>query len=150
MSHEGAGPATQQAAGEHSISKTIVTRTRLSIEFDDEAKVIRISTPGGQRITLDDTARSVTLQDVSNNQVTLAPEGITLRSSGNVTIQAGGALKLDAVQGVSVRAQGSDVSIGGMNITAQAEVALKATSNMTAELSGGATTTVRGGMVMIN
>lgn len=130
--------------------KAIVSRSQVSIEIDEDAKRIRISTPGGQSITLDDAARSVTVLDANNNQVTLAPEGMTLRAARNLTIQAGGQLTLAGDQGVSIRAASGDATVDAINVTAHALTALKAVGDMTAELNSRTQTTVRGAMVMIN
>lgn len=130
--------------------KAIVTRSRLGIEFDEEAQVLRIRTAGGQFVTLDDPKRSVTLQNNNDDLITLSPEGMTLHSNGNLTIKTDGVLTLDGAQGVSIRSQAGDVSVKGESVTVHAYTELKATGGAIAELSSSMETTVRGALVKIN
>jgi len=143
-------PVTPDVYNNNNNRKAIVTRSRLSIEFDEEAQVLCIRTAGGQCVILDDPKRSVTLQNNNDDLITLSPEGMTLHSNGNLTIKTGGVLTLDGTQGVSIRSQAGDVSVEGGSVTAYAHFALKATGGASAELSSGMETTVRGALVRIN
>ena len=58
--------------------------------LDDNAKAVRITTPAGKRITLDEKANVITVEDDNKNVVTLDKDGITLNSGGDVTIEATG------------------------------------------------------------
>ena len=49
-----------------------------------------IMTPGGQKIALNDTRRSIRFEDQQGSYVELAPKGVTLHSSAPLTIEAPG------------------------------------------------------------
>jgi hypothetical protein len=54
----------------------------------DETTSLVIATPGGQRITLDDSPGSVGIEDANGNSVTLATSGLTINASAKVTLNA--------------------------------------------------------------
>lgn len=97
-------------------TKSLVTRGGLTIDFDDEKKVVTVSTPGGHRLALDDDAGAITFEDSSGNRVTMAQPGITIESAtdltiaaaGQVTVEAGGAIDLTAATDITV--EGQDVT----------------------------------------
>lgn len=82
--------------------RAIVTKSGLVLGFDDRDKVVRITTPSGKRLTLDEGANAITLEDENRNVLTLDANGITLSSGGDVTIEAAGHLVL---QGQTVDVQ---------------------------------------------
>ncbi len=130
-------------------TKAIVTKTELKIEFDDEKKVITITTPGNNKIVLSDEDKSILLQDQNNNKVELGESGITLDSPKDISITAKGKITLDATSDASVSSK-ANVSVEGMNVDLSAKTALTAKGNASAELSASGQTTVKGAMVMIN
>jgi uncharacterized protein involved in type VI secretion and phage assembly len=71
--------------------KSIVSRKGIRITLDDTdgAVVLRLQTPGGQQVTLDDAARSAKLADANGNSLELAPGKVTLTAAANLTITAG-------------------------------------------------------------
>jgi uncharacterized protein involved in type VI secretion and phage assembly len=133
--------ARANAAEETNRLKTIVTRSKLKLAFDDEDKIVTIETPGGARVTLDDKAKVVKLADQNGNTVELGSAGITLKSPKDITLEATGKVAIKATQ---------DATIEGMNVAATAQVGATVKGSATAELSASAQVTVKGALVMIN
>ncbi len=121
--------------------KGIITRAALRIDFDDDKKILKLSTPGGHSITMDDDAMELTLADMNGNSVTFSSSGIAIESDMDITITATGKVEATATQ---------DATISGMNVTCIADIGFTAEGNATAELSASGSTTVKGGVVQIN
>jgi len=137
------------AADEKNNTKSIVTREKLKINFDEEKKIITVTTPGNNSIVLSDDAKSITLKDQNGNTVTLDSNGITLKSASDINLKATGSCNIEATGAVSIKSQ-QDVKVAGLNISNQAQMSFEAKGNINAELSASAQTTVKGGIVMIN
>jgi len=82
-------PTSMDSAGNNNI-KLLCSRNGVKITLDDTqgSEQLVVQTPGQQQITLQDGARTITIQDSNGNEITTGPSGITLQSSGTVTIQA--------------------------------------------------------------
>jgi Rhs element Vgr protein len=129
--------------------KSIVTRCKARLEFNDEDKVITVSTPGANTVVLSDEAKSIVLADQNGNKVRLEEAGITLESPKDIKIDAKGAITVSSVGALTLSAK-ADVKVGGLNVSCEAQVGLTAKGSATAELSAAGQTTVKGAMVMIN
>lgn len=121
--------------------KAIVTRSDLQIRFDDDAKSLTLSTPGGHSVVLDDDAAVIKLEDSHGNAITMGSDGITLKSVAAINITAAGP--------VDVAAEG-DATLSGANVSCNADASFEATGGAEATLSGGAQAKVVGALVMIN
>lgn len=129
--------------------KALVTREKMRIEFDEEKKIITVSTPGKNTVELSDDGKHIKLTDPNKNEITMDKDGITLSSAKDITLKAKGNIKLDATMKLSGTAK-QDVSLEGLNVKVQAKVGATVKGNATAELSASGQTTVKGAMVMIN
>jgi Rhs element Vgr protein len=67
--------------------KGIVTKKSLKILFDDEKKLIEISTPNGNSLKLSEEAQGINLVDENGNTMTMNAQGLKLESPKNITIQ---------------------------------------------------------------
>ena len=130
-------------------TKAIVTRSELKIEFDEEKKVITITTPANNKMVFNDEKKTILVQDQNDNKVELKPEGIEMSSPKDIEIKATGNIHLQADANIEVKATG-DVDVKGMNVNQNADAAFTAKGNASAELSASGQTTVKGAMVMIN
>jgi len=112
----------------------------MHISFNDQTKTIKIDTPDGNSITLDEKGKSIEIVDQSNNKITMKPAGISLESAKNIDIKAGAVLTL---------AGGTSLSIGApsLSVKADADVSI---SGATAKLSGQGPTEITGLPVKIN
>ena len=113
--------------------KGIFSRENLKLLFDDEKKSIQLTTPAGKKITLDEAAGTVQLEDEHRNKVTMKSSGVTVESGANLTLKAAGTLSLQAAQ---------------LSLSANASLAVKATGSLQLESSG--TAVLKGAVVMIN
>jgi len=127
--------------------KALVTRSRLKLSFDDEKKIITITTPAGNTLCLNDDAKYIDIKDQNDNEIKLSSSGISISSYNDVTIN-GRNIKLTATGNISLSAQG-DVTAKGLNVALTANIGF-AGKGATAEVSGTGQTTIKGGIVMIN
>jgi uncharacterized protein involved in type VI secretion and phage assembly len=114
--------------------KVYQSRSKMKLSFNDDTKVIELSTPAGNKITLDEKAKTVAIVDQNKNKIEMSPDGITIESCKELTLKAKTDLKLDATKGLD----------------AKSGQALKLEGTASAEISSSATTTLKGGMVQIN
>ncbi len=84
-----APPASMDSAGSNN-TKLFCSRNGVKITLDDTtgSEALIVQTPGGQQITLQDGAATITIEDSNGNTVETGPSGVTITSSGTVTIQA--------------------------------------------------------------
>ncbi|PHJ97706.1 hypothetical protein VF09_35570, partial [Nostoc linckia z9] len=67
--------------------KGIVTKKSLKILFDDEKKLIEISTPNGNSLKLSEEAQGINLVDENGNTMTMNAQGLKLESPEDITLQ---------------------------------------------------------------
>ncbi|MDP4209273.1 MAG: type VI secretion system tip protein VgrG [Bacteroidota bacterium] len=147
--YSSAKPAAAKPADNNNYIKSIITKSKLKISFDDEKKILKIETPGGNSITLSDEAKSIEIVDQNSNSLKMTSSGINLQSNKDITLKATGNITLDATGKLNLTAK-QDVAVSGMNVNNTAQVGFTAKGNATAEISASGQTTVKGGIVMIN
>lgn len=130
-------------------TKAIVTREKMIIEFDEEKKVITLTTPAKNQVVIDDGNKHIKLSDQHKNEILMDKEGIHLSSSKNIQLKAKGSILLDAVNKAEIKAK-NDVAVEGLNVKISAKIGATVKGTATAELSASGQTTVKGAMVMIN
>ncbi|MEG1748349.1 MAG: type VI secretion system tip protein VgrG, partial [Tannerellaceae bacterium] len=81
--------------------KAIVTREKMRIEFDEEKKVITLSTPGKNTVEINDDGKHIKLTDQHKNEITMDSSGITLSSAKDITLKAKGNITMDATMKLS-------------------------------------------------
>ncbi|HCL05948.1 MAG TPA: Rhs element Vgr protein [Chitinophagaceae bacterium] len=137
-------------ADENNYIKSIITKAKLKITFDDEKKVMKFETPGANSITISDEDKSILIKDQNGNSVKMSSAGIDLDSAKDINLKSKGAISIKATTKVAIEASGGDVELKGLNIKNTAQVGFTAKGTATAELSASGQTTVKGAMVMIN
>lgn len=125
-------PAPLQAA-EANPQKGFITRSKIKLLFDDEKKIVTVTTPGEQSIVIDDDAGKVTIKDKNSNKIEMSSDGIVVESGKDMKFKASG-----------------DISFEGTNISSKASAQLKAEGSAGAELKAGGNMVVKGAMVQIN
>ncbi|HYF32557.1 MAG TPA: type VI secretion system tip protein VgrG [Chitinophagaceae bacterium] len=140
MLHSSAKPAPITAKNVNH-EKGFTTRSKMHISFNDDKKTIKIDTPAGNYITLDESAQKIELKDQNKNVITMDATGITIESPKQVTIKAGTNLTLEAALQFAIKAT-------SLSAKAQADVTVE--GNASAKVSSSGMTTVKGSLVMIN
>ncbi|TCI93209.1 type VI secretion system tip protein VgrG [Tenacibaculum sp. M341] len=132
MLHSSTKPAPITAADDNH-EKGLVTRSEMKMIFNDDKISYVLETPAGKKVTLDEDAGIVQLEDEHSNIMTFNDSGITIESAGDITIKASG-----------------DLNMEGTNVNVKASAALKAEGGSGAEVSSGANTVIKGAQVQIN
>lgn len=132
MLNSSAKPAAIVASNDNH-EKGFVTRSELQLLFNDETAVIQLSTPNGNQFELSEEDGAIKLEDENGNKLLMDQDGIHLESAKDLNIKASGDINLDA-----------------NNINASASQNFKAEGSSGAELSSGASTTIKGSIVQIN
>lgn len=113
--------------------KGFVTRSEMKFIFDDDKKSLVIETPAGKKISVDEDAGIIQLEDENSNIVTLNADGINIESGADLTIKATG-----------------DIKIEGTNVEIAANAEFKAEGSAGTKISSSAITTIEGSLVKIN
>ena len=117
------------------------SRSELKVLFDDENKIITISTPGGNSIVITEKDKGIIVTDQNNNLLEMKPEGITIKSPKDIKIEAAGKIEIKATQ---------DLSMEGLNVKGKANAQLSMEGTAGAKLSTSAIAVVKGSLVQIN
>ncbi len=125
-------PAPLTAADDNN-EKGFVTRSAMKMIFNDDKISYTLETPAGKKVTLDEDADVITIEDDHANIFTLNSDGVTMQSAGDISIKASG-----------------DVNIEGANINLKASAQFKAEGSSGSEVSSGAITVIKGSQVKIN
>lgn len=132
MLHSSAKPAPIDATDDNH-EKGFVTRSEMRLHFDDDKKEVTLDTPEGNKLVLSEDSGSILIQDQNDNKALFDSAGINVESPGDITIKASG-----------------NVTIEGTNVDVKASAQLKGEGSSGAELSSGGTTVVKGSIVQIN
>lgn len=132
MLHSGKNASPIPASDDNN-EKGFVTRSEMKFIFDDDKKSVTIETPGGKKITLDEDAGELKLEDENSNVITMDSNGISMSSNGDIEIKATG-----------------DLNLEGMNVNIKANAEFKAEGSAGAEVSTSAIAVLKGSLVQIN
>lgn len=130
--------------------KALYTKAGSFLDFNDEDKIITLSTPGGNKLVLDDKNGQIQLVDQNGNSIQMESSGITVKSPKDINVQATQAISLKGDTGITAKSSSGDVAATGTNISLTANAQLTAKGSASAEIDGGAQLTLKGAMVMIN
>ncbi|WP_289659398.1 type VI secretion system tip protein VgrG [Flavobacterium panacagri] len=130
--------------------KAIVSKSGISVKFDDENKIWTVATPNKNTIIISDKDKKITIQDENENSIVMSSSGIDLSSQKNINITANQKVSIKGNQGVDIQSSGGDISLKGLNIKENADMQYSAQGGQTAQVSGGMQLTLKGAMVMIN
>ncbi len=101
--------------------------------FDDDKKSLTIETPIGKKITIDEDAGKIQIEDNHNNKIVMNSDGIS--------IESGAKLVLKAVQ---------DVQVEGLNVNQKANANFKIEGQSQTQVSSTADLVIQGAFVRIN
>ena len=96
-------------ANDKNPEKGIVTRSGMKLVFDDEKKLLIISTSDDNVITINEQDKFVEVKDANKNIVKLSSDGISLESGKDVIIKSTGDVKIQASGNVEIKGAKIDV-----------------------------------------
>ena len=131
------------------VARPVVTTTSAEEEEAPQA-VVAITTAGGNQLTFSDEAGTILLQDQHANQILLSEDGVLVKSSKDLNLEAPGSINITADQHLNLWAKQGNLRAKGITVDLDAQASLKAQGGASAELSAGGNTTVKGAIVMIN
>lgn len=143
-------PNEQLNPAEKNSMKAIVSKSGIKIEFDDENEVFTIITPHKNQMVLSDQDKFITIKDQNSNSIIMSDEGITIKSSKNINIEASEKLTLKGTTGVVIESFAGEISEQALNIKHNADMSYLAQGSAQAELKSSGETTIKGAMVTIN
>lgn len=133
MLHSSAHPPPEEASDDNHI-KGYYSRSGMRILFDDDKTALKIDTPGGNEISLDDDAGEIALTDSNGNKIRMSSAGINISSAGKLTLKASSDI----------------VAEGQTNVELKAGAQWKAEGSAGAEINSSGITVVKGSLVQIN
>jgi Rhs element Vgr protein len=129
--------------------KALVTRSKMEVNFNDKDVILKISTPGGRYVELDDKAGTVTVTDPNANKLVMKSDTVELISAANMTIKSAANMTIDCGANLTIKAAVKcDTSAVQINTTASGQLALA--SNGMGSLKAAAILEVNGALVKIN
>jgi hypothetical protein len=140
MCHSSAKPAPEPASDDNH-HKGYLSRSKIRLHFDDDAKSVLLETPAGNKLALSEADQRITIADQSGNSITLDTDGITLTSANNLILKAANKIAIDGASNVELKAQTWFKAAGGLS----AEI-----SGPSTKISGDASTVIQGAIVRIN
>jgi Rhs element Vgr protein len=140
-------PAPETPDEENTI-KTLVTKSKLQLKFDDKNKVITILTPGGNTIVLSDQDKGITITDQNSNKIEMNDSGIVVESQSNLTLKASQEVK---IEGATISVNGSEsISNTGGTVSITGNQSTSITGSAECSVSSDGQMSVKGAMVMVN
>ena len=131
--------------------KAFLTKSKLTIEFDDKDKKITISSPKKNSIVINEKAKGIIITDQNKNIIKTSASGIDLTSKKNIKITANGTVTITGKKGVTVNAKsGAGLKLAGSKINIAAKVGLTANGGTKAGLVAKGKVTIKGASVGIN
>ncbi|MEM9594568.1 MAG: type VI secretion system tip protein VgrG, partial [Acidobacteriota bacterium] len=120
-------------AAEDNPQKAYVSREGLTLLFDDAEGILRLETPGGNRLTLSDADGGLTLEDQNGNRLEMGSDGIVLHSAKSLGLSAE-----------------TDLAASGLEVNLEASTGFSAKGGATAEVTSDGPLTLQGAVVQIN
>ena len=135
MLHSSAKAAPLQGSNDNH-EKVYQTRSKMKISFNDDTKVMALSTPGGNTVTLSEEDKGIAIVDQNGNKIEMTPDGITIESAKAITIKAGTELLLNRGHRSAAKPAPSEAArIGHARFGAKGGTDLKLEGTASAELS---------------
>jgi len=152
-----------QEPDEKNTHKTILTKSKLKLDFDDENKIITLETPAENKLVINDKEKSITCTDQHSNSWEMNEDGITISSNKNITMKATSDISIQA-QNISLKADNginqksvsntvtadNELNLKGLNVSVKADASLSAQAQASTEIKASGNTSIKGAMVMIN
>jgi Rhs element Vgr protein len=129
--------------------KSLVTKSKLEMTFNEDDKSILFKTPGGRTITISDKTGTIEIVNGNANKIILGKQDVEITSSQNIVLNAQKSINLQATENIAIKAT-NEVDISGMNVSAQANMKASLVGNSSAEVQSSLATIIKGTTVQIN
>ncbi|HVZ42083.1 MAG TPA: type VI secretion system tip protein VgrG [Candidatus Kapabacteria bacterium] len=133
MLNSSANPAPLKGSNDNN-EKVYQSRSKMKFYFNDEKKIASLETPAGNKLTLTEEDKAITIVDQNGNKIEMNQDGIRIESQKAIELKAGTEVKMESGTSFGVKG-GTDLKMEGAS---------------SAELSSSATTKVKGSMVQLN
>ena len=131
--------------------KAFVSKSKLTLEFDDKDKKITISSPKKNSIVISEKEKGIIITDQNKNSIKMSDTGIALTSKKDIKITSSGAVTISGSKGVTVNGKaGAGVKVSGSKVDIAAKTSLSAKGGSKAGLTASGKVTIKGATVGIN
>ena len=130
--------------------KSILSKEKLTLEFNDKDKILTLITPGLNKIVISDKAKGLTIEDQNGNKIVTSESGIAITSKKSITLDSKEEIKLTSTKAITIKSSTADITLDGNNVAVKAKAKFTATANGGAEIKSSATVNIKGSMVNIN
>lgn len=130
--------------------KTLVTRSKITVEFDEKKKALSLKTPDERNIVLSDEDKLISISDKNGNKIEFTDDGISITSPKDISISSNAGIKIDAAKDIAAASKSGNINAEGLNVELNAKASFTAKGSVSTEVSSSGTTTIKGAMVMIN
>ncbi|MAM30678.1 MAG: type VI secretion protein VgrG [Flavobacteriaceae bacterium] len=140
--------ASPETPDENNTIKTLVTKSKLQLKFDEEKKSITVLTPGGNTMVFSDEDEAITITDQNNNKIEMNSSGISMESPSSINIKA---TEEVSIQGATISINGDQsISASGGTVDISADMSASLKGSAECAISSDGNLTAKGLMVMIN
>lgn len=142
---------TPEEIDEQNSKKTITTKNKLKISFDETDKIILLEVEGAEKrsIAISDKDGSITLSNGTGGKIVLGKDGIEISSDSDIKLSANGSIKINAKAKLELESIG-EAGLKGMSLKLEGETSASLEGAIKAELKSTGETVVKGTIVMIN
>jgi phage protein D/phage baseplate assembly protein gpV len=131
--------------------KAFVSKSKLTLEFDDREKIITISSPEENSIVISEKAKGIIITDQNQNVIKMSDTGIELTSKKDVKITSSGSVTIAGSKGVILEGKTQDgIKLTGSKVNIVAETSLVAEGKSKVDVVASGKVTIKGASVGIN
>lgn len=149
MLHSSAKAAPLEGSDDNH-EKMYQSRSKMKVHFNDDTKVMELSTPAGNTITLTEEDTAIKIVDQNGNKIEMTADGITIESVKALNFKAATEVKGESGTSFGLKSGTEFKAESGTSFSAKGGADLKIEGTASAELSCSASTTIKGGIVQIN
>ena len=130
--------------------KSIVTKNKLTMEFNDKDKIITLTTPGKNKIVISDKGKSITIEDQNGNSIVTSASGIEVKSKKNITFDSKAEIKLTSTKAITIKSSSDSVKLDAKDVEVKAKGKFKVTASSGADIKSTGQVNIKGSMVNVN